>query len=454
MIIKKFGGTSLGKKGGLDRIVKIVQESYQKESLCVVVSALSANHKKEGTTNRLIEATELAQKGKASFSKILKEILINHLSYLKGWNSPKIADFCAQFIKNKIDNLDAFLRAISIIGETTYKSEDNILCVGEQLASRIFAAKLEDCSIPAKAIDLSNLIRFKAREQNRKFFADIEKKLQKYRKESNQKVLVFTGFLGSFYGGIIKGLGRGYTDFTAALLTSALKANQLEIWKEVDGVFNADPSLVPNAKLIPCIHPEEASELTYYGSEVVHPSVVNYISKKKIPICIKNTFAPEKQGTIIISQAGRTEERTMAVTCKKNILLINIHSNKMLMAYGFMAEIFDIFSKYKIVIDIIATSEVNVSLTLAKQDLPKSIIKELQAIGNITIQDKMSIVSLVGRGLRKKIGVAGKMFSTLAKGGINIEVISQGSSEINISCVVCGKDADKSIYLLHKEILN
>ena len=452
MIIKKFGGTSLGKKGGLDRIVKIVQSSN--EPLCVVVSAFSAHNKKEGTTNRLMEATELAGRGKTSFNKILKEILKNHLSYLKGWNNHKIAESCAQFIQSKIDNLEAFLRAISIIGETTYKSEDNILCVGEQLSAKIFAAKLEDYSIPAKAIDLSNLIRPTNKEKNKQFFTAIEKKLQKYRKESNQKILVFTGFLGNFYGGIIKSLGRGYTDFTAALLTSALKAKQLEIWKEVDGVFNADPNLVPNAKLISSIHPEEASELTYYGSEVVHPSVVNYIEKKKIPICIKNTFAPEKQGTTIISEAKEIKERTMAATCKKNILLINIHSNKMLMAYGFMAEIFDIFSKYKIIIDIIATSEVNVSLTLAKQNLPKAMIKELKAIGNVTIQDKMSIVSLVGRGLRKKIGVAGKMFSTLAKGDINIEVISQGASEINISCVVCSKNADKSIYLLHKEILN
>lgn len=454
MIIQKFGGTSLGKKGGIKGVVQIVIDTLAKENVAVVVSAFSDKSKNEGTTKKLIHASQLAIKRKTGFSKIIQELQNIHISYLKNIQNQKITIHTANFIEKKLSTLKDFLKAISIIGEMTSKSEDNILSVGEQLSAKIFSSFLEDQQVPTKYIDLSNILKQSTNEPNNIFFSRVEKKLQEYQKEAQKQVFVFTGFLGNLQDGILSSLGRGYTDFTASLLASAFKAKELQIWKEVDGIFSADPNLIPQAKLLSNIHPEEASELTYYGSEVIHPSVMSYVTKKKIPVCIKNTFFPQKKGTLIDKKKTYTEKNgATAITCKKNILVINIHSNKMLMAYGFMAEIFAIFQKYKVIIDIIATSEVNVSLTLDKQELPKPMVDELECLGRVTIQKKMSIISLVGRGLRKKIGAAGEMFSILAQSNINIEVISQGSSEINISCVICSKEADKAIKLLHKEII-
>ena len=453
MIIQKFGGTSLGKQKGINNIINIIADTLAKESVVVVVSALSDKNKKEGTTAKLIEASQLAIKGKTSFLKIIQELQEKHTSCLKPIKNPKIVYHANNFIEKKLTTLKEFLKAISIIGEMTSKSEDNILGVGEQLAAKIFTCFLEDNKIQAKYIDLANTLKQNSTEPNNLFFVRVEKKLQEYQKQVQKKVLVFTGFFGSLQDGILSNLGRGYTDFTASLLATALKANELQIWKEVDGVFSADPNLISQAKLLPSIHPEEAGELTYYGSEVIHSSVISYITKKEIPIRIKNTFFPKKAGTLIDKKKSSVISGAIAVTCKKNILVINIHSNKMLMAYGFMAKIFEVFKKYKVIIDIIATSEVNVSLTLDNQKIPKSMLQELDMLGRVSIQDKMSIISLVGRGLRKKIGSASEMFSVLAKGNINIEVISQGSSEINISCVIRSKDADKAIGMLHKKIL-
>ena len=453
MIAQKFGGTSLGKKGGLKRATTIVVDYLKQDTIVVTVSALSDQDKKEGTTTKLLEAAQLAVKNKGGTQKIIQELQEKHFLYLHQIKSQKIKENCYKYVEKKLTALKEFLKAISIIGEMTHKSEDNILSVGEQLSAKIFAAFLEDRGVATKAVDLANLIKGNFIEADYKFFLEIEKKLKEYQTEAKEKVLIFTGFLGNFPHGILANLGRGYTDFTACLLATAFRVKELQIWKEVDGVFSADPNLIRKTKLLTSIHPEEAEELTYYGSEVIHPSAISYITQKPIPIHIKNTFDPEGEGTLVDANNISVASGAVAITCKKNILVLNIHSNKMLMAYGFMRRLFDIFSKYKIIIDIIATSKVNVSLTLNEQELPSAMMQELNVLGKVTINTQMSIISLVGRGLRQHVGSAGKMFSILASGNINIEVISQGSSEINISCVVCTKDADKALRLLHQEII-
>ena len=455
MLVQKFGGTSLGRKGGLKRVTSIVKSYAEKERVAVVLSAFSSIKKEEGVTSMLLQASQLAVKGKKNFKKILKEIEELHLNLVTtNIKDDKIQNELKKEIRQELLKLQDFLSAIRIIGELTNLSIDNVLCVGERLAAKVFTAVLNSNNIPAVYVDLSGFIKKSFKEADLKLFKFIETRFKAFfKKADNKTIYVFSGFIGRLPGGILAALGRGYTDFTSALLATACKSRELQIWKEVDGIFTANPKTVKNATLLPVIHPEEVAELTYYGSEVIHPATVNYVTKAKIAMRIKNTFNTENEGTLIDINYAPKIEGAIAVTCKQDILVINIHSNKMLMAYGFMDQLFSIFKKYCLVIDLIATSEVNVSLTIENKYLPKQLLVELSEIGKVTVKKQMAIISLVGKGLKNQLGAAGKMFSTLAKENINIEIISQGSSEINISCVILAQDAENALIALHNKMI-
>jgi len=293
------------------------------------------------------------------------------------------------------------------------------------------------------------------------------------------------GYFGVVPGSLLKQVGRGYTDLCAALCAVGLAAAELQIWKEVDGIFSADPRKVPTARLIPSITPDEAAELTYYGSEVIHPFTMEQVIRAEIPIRIKNVENPTGGGTVIYPQSdspvasvdGVEQLRPVkrfpqhlptAVTIKDSIVIINIHSNRKTISHGFLARIFGTLDKFGVIVDLISTSEVHVSMaihaSLMRRDIDK-MVKELRKSGTVrhssvasalrrecrapppfprmtlirqlplqvTVLKDMAILSLVGR-LQNMVGISGRMFTTLAEGNVNIEMISQGASEINISC--------------------
>ncbi len=210
-----------------------------------------------------------------------------------------------------------------------------------------------------------------------------------------------------------------------------------------------------SAVVLPAITPEEAAELTYYGSEVIHPFTMEQVVRVGIPIHIKNTFKPELPGTIVDPNADSLApaKPATAITAKRGITVVNINSNRMLMAYGFMAKVFNVFEKHGIVIDLISTSEVNVSVTVEKTDRLAAAMADLEHLGSVSVNKDMAILSLVGRGQKHCVGLAGKMFSVLAAEGVNIEMISQGASEINISCVIDDEDADKALLAIHTALV-
>jgi len=266
---------------------------------------------------------------------------------------------------------------------------------------------------------------------------------------------------------------------------------ELQIWKEVDGVFTADPRKVPTARLIPSISPDEAAELTYYGSEVVHPFTMEQVIRCKIPIRIKNVENPMGRGTVIRPESEATDEPPVpdletlvregtplsvvadiaseaeerhrrkrlptAVTIKEHILILNVNSNRKSVSHGFLAGIFGTLDNFGVVVDLISTSEVHVSMAIEDCGLSKKVIarlvRELEKIGTVSVHPDMAILSLVGHQMRNMVGIAGRMFSTLAEGNINIEMISQGASEINISCVIEARDAAKALNLIHQSCL-
>lgn len=332
-------------------------------------------------------------------------------------------------------------------------------------------ALLEDRGVQAQYVDLSEVI--KGKDENgldQAFYEDLAAALRREVKACGEKVPVLTGYFGTVPGGLLEKVGRGYTDLCAALVAVGIHAKELQVWKEVDGIFTADPRQVPTARLLQTITPAEAAELTFYGSEVIHPFTMEQVIRARIPIRIKNVMNPRGNGTVIypdspaewdsaapghdprlfrvrssslLSQHQRPKRPT-AVTIKHNILVINVHSNKRSLSHGFFAKIFSTLDKWRLSVDLIATSEVHVSMALhSDSELVSGVgedekhivdadlrgaIDDLKCYGTVDIIDGMAILSLVGKQMKNMIGIAGKMFSTLGENNVNIEMISQGKS--------------------------
>ncbi len=453
-IVQKFGGTSLGKPERMKSVADIVKSSLEHDRVIVALSAMSSYIKSEGTTSKLIEAAdEAVQKG--AFFRVIDYLEDYHLSQVRALISGELQQQVTEQIDAELTALKSFLEAISVIGEISPRSHDVIISTGEKLSACIFAGLLNSMGVDADYVNLESLVDQPFSEANHDFYACARSRLKSVIEKSGHRVPVLTGYFGFVPGGIIQSIGRGYTDLTAALAAAAAGARELQIWKEVDGVFSADPRKVEDAHVLSSITPEEAAELTYYGSEVIHPFTMEQVMRAGIPIRIKNTLNPSAPGTIVDPAAGQSTpaKPATAVTAKRDITVINVNSDRMLMAYGFMAKVFNILAQYGIVIDLIATSEVNISMTLDSSENLDKAVNDLAALGEVSVKKDLAIVSLVGRGQKHCVGLAGRMFSVLAGEGINIEMISQGASEINISCVILDDQADRAIMAIHNELV-
>ena len=454
MIVQKFGGTSIGTAERVINVAKIISETNKNNLVIAVVSAMSSYIKKEGTTSRLLEAAQLAI-NQQDYQPILDALKAFHLDTIKDSISDKaILEEITQYVLEILTKLNQFLDALTVIRELSPRSSDRIIRVGEKLSAAILTGVLRGMGNSAQYIDLSNIAPDGYSVPTPQFYQGLERQLEKHIKPyvDQKKICVITGFIGEIPGGIISSIGRGYTDYTSSLIAAVFNVKELQIWKEVDGIFTADPRLVNEAKVLPTITPQEAAELTYFGSEVIHPFTMERVTRANIPVRIKNTFAPEKEGTLI-TQMESDKKLIKSITAKRNVTVLNIGSNRMLMAYGFMAKVFRVFEKYGVVIDLISTSEVNISLTIEKNERINELLEELSTLGEVTLYEENAILSMVGQNMRSTIGIAGKMFSCLSEHGINIEMISQGASEINISCVIKNSDADKAVQALHNRFI-
>jgi len=305
---------------------------------------------------------------------------------------------------------------------------------------------------------------------NQDFYDTLSTSLAERIEQCGDRLPVVTGYFGVVPGSLLTSIGRGYTDLCAALLAVGLDAHELQVWKEVDGIFTADPRKVVTARLISVITPEEAAELTYYGSEVIHPFTMEQVIRARIPIRIKNVENPSGEGTMIfpdtLARKGEDtpseiprhfrnrshdallqprHQRPTAVTTKSNIIVLNVHSNRKSLSHGFLAGIFSILDQHQLCVDLISTSEVHVSMALqseVKDHALKEAVDELKRHGSVDVIRNLTILSLVGKQMKHMIGIAGRMFSTLAKANVNIEMISQGVHPIHASVqpLRCGRD--------------
>jgi aspartate kinase len=262
-------------------------------------------------------------------------------------------------------------------------------------------------------------------------------------------LVITQGFIGSTTRGITTTLGRGGSDYSAAILGSALHAEEIQIWTDVDGVLTADPRIAPAAKKLKVISFREASELAYFGAKVLHPSTIQPAVEKNIPVIVLNSKRPQSTGTRIVGNPPRTNAAVKSIASKQGITVVNIQSTRMLMAYGFLSSIFSVFQRHETAVDLVSTSEVAVSLTIDNSSRLEHIVKDLQVFADVTVFDHQAIVCVVGEQMRSTTGVVDRVFKAL--NNINVMMISQGASEINMSLVIDEGAVTHAVQQLHRE---
>jgi aspartate kinase len=450
----KFGGTSMGSAEMIAEVGGLIQDAKASNNqLIVVVSAMS------GVTNHLIEAAKYASSG-TRFSlceKIVNQLRYQHIEAAKSLvKDPYLLGKITLFIQENLNHFQEFLGAISIIRELSPLSHDEIISLGEKLSAALLSAHLSTNGVSAEYIDLSGIIQKDFQNIGGDFFDHVEEELKKKVQPilEAEKIPVLTGFFGKIPGGIVGGVGRGYTDFTAALSGAAFSVEEIQIWTDVDGLLSADPRMVKYTCVLPEVSYDEAGELAQFGAKVLHPQTVWPAVKKNIPVRIKNTMNPTATGTLITREGKRGVHLCKSVASKKGVTVITLTSSRMLMAVGFLADVFSVFKKHNVSVDVVSTGEISVTISVNRtlHDIPNKLFEDLKTFSKIDVLENQSIICAVGTELRHKKGAAVEILDAISRPGVSIRVISQSAQEINISVILDESDADLALKSLHKVI--
>jgi len=440
MIVSKFGGTSVANSEAIRQVYSIVTKRSQ--STFIVVSAFAK------ITDTLISLVEhLKKKDISSVHNTIDRIFDRHFNTAKELGiDVKINDF----LHSKKEELHLICNALTILGEISPRSIDLILSYGELLSSYLIYLFFLSKGHKIVYVDPRKIIKtdsnFTGAEVD---FKATKMAINQFMQSINEFDLIITGgFVGSNLEGITTTLGRGGSDYSAAVIASVIGASELEIWTDVDGIMTTDPNLVPSAKVLEEVTYNEASEMAIFGAKVLHPKTIFPAIDKRIPVFVKNTFKPDGKGTLISYKPSRKKE-VKAITFRKNVTVINIRSNRMLGAYGYLARVFEIFKRFETEVDLVSTSEVSISLTVNDTKHLASIVKELREISEVEVLENYVIVAVIGEGLKNSSKVASRIFNTLQN--IKIQMVSMGASDINLSIVVREEDMKEAVRLLHKE---
>lgn len=447
MIVQKFGGTSVENAAAMDRVIEIIARERERQPI-VVLSAIA------GTTNGLLQAAHQAHEGKLdSAHATLNNLLEKHVVILENLLEKRsIIQSLIFYVRKRIDELKILCQGIAILGELTNRSLDNIASLGELLSTRILTDAMLERGYPVELVDAKTFMVTDDRFTNA---TPLFNKIDEGAKSillphiEAKKIVITQGFIGATAQGVITTLGRGGSDFSAAIIGGALDAEEIQIWTDVDGILTADPHIIPNARKIRIISFQEASELAYFGAKVLHPSTILPAVRRKIPVIVLNSRKPSATGTRIVADPTRTNISVKSIASKKGITVINIQSTRMLMAYGFLESIFAVFNRHKTSVDLVSTSEVAVSLTIDNTNQLDKIVEELQTFSEATVFPNKAIICIVGEQLHLTVGVADRIFRSL--GDINVMMITQGASEINMSLVIDDSQVEEAVKRLHKE---
>ncbi|HYP07923.1 MAG TPA: lysine-sensitive aspartokinase 3 [Bryobacteraceae bacterium] len=445
MIVMKFGGTSVESAAAIERVASIVRARLPRKPV-VVVSAMGK------TTNKLLAiAAEAVAGNRDTALDKLEELHQFHLTEGRALAGSKRQSDVEGSIDGLFQELEDLVKGVAVMGELTARATDGISSYGERLSSEIVAIAFESLGIPAAHIDARDVIVTDGRHtQAAPLLPSTYSRLAATIPAlATNKVVVMGGFIGATEDGITSTLGRGGSDFTAAIVGAGIGAEEIQIWTDVDGMLTADPTVMPGGFRVKTISFAEAAELAYFGAKVLHPSTVVPAIDKNIPVRILNSRRPEVEGTLIVRETVHCANVAKSIACKKKITLVNIVSTRMLMAHGFLRRIFEVFDRYETPVDMVATSEVSVSLTIDNLARLKDISRELRQFADVTVEEDQAIVCLVGDNIRYTPGVASRTFHALSD--INIRMISQGASLLNLSVVVAQDDLKSAVERLHGE---
>ncbi|MBU2634336.1 MAG: aspartate kinase [Nanoarchaeota archaeon] len=437
----KFGGTSLANAERIKNISDIIKSRIDKNPI-VVVSAVS------GITDKLVKLAKDSSTGK-SFDTNFNEIINIHKDII---NSLSITQ---NILDEDFEKLNNSIKGVYLLREISPRSLDLISSFGEVFSSKIIVEHLKSIQIVSKQYHGGDTgIVTDSNFTNAEILEETYEKINKNLNNLNH-VPIITGFIAKDREGETTTLGRGGSDYTASIIGAALNAKEIEIWTDVDGIKTADPKIVNNAKQWDKITFNEASEMAYFGAKVLHPKTIKPAINKLIPVRILNTRNIENAGTLIVKE-DKEECIFRTISSKNEIIIIRVCSTEMLLAYGFLEKIFHILSKHKISIDLVSTSEVTVSMTLdninnSSKNLELA-ISELKEFGKIEVLKERSLICVVGKDIKDKPEVLGRIFEVCKNSKINIELISQGVSPLSISFVVKQEDSPIIIKELHKEL--
>ena len=448
MIVMKFGGTSVESAAAIKRVARIVKEREDRRPV-VVVSAMGK------TTNKLLAIAAAAIAGK-------REEYIPGLHDLRDYHSREARQAAPlaerveldRFLDEHFQELTELVKGLAVLGELTPRSVDAISAYGERLSSYIVTLAFRHFGLKAVHVDSRDvMITDNRHTQAAPDFAETNRRLaETIPPLAKDSVVVMGGFIASTGQGVTTTLGRGGSDFTASIVGAGIDAEEIQIWTDVDGMLTADPTILSGGHRVKTISFAEAAELAYFGAKVLHPATVVPAMEKNIPVLILNSRRPEVSGTRIVADAVPCENTVKSIACKRKITLVNIHSTRMLMAHGFLRRIFEVFDRFHTPVDMVATSEVSVSLTIDNCKSLEAIQAELRQFSEVSVEHEQVIVCLVGERIRYTPGVARRVFNALD--GINVRMISQGASLLNISFVVSEADLTRTVAALHEEFFS
>jgi aspartate kinase len=445
MIVVKFGGTSVGDAAAIERAAEIVRSRLERQPL-VVVSALA------GTTNALLQIAEQASSGQLIGAvRGVEALRDRHLKaadeLLAGYDQ---ADDVSTGISSAFDELASLAEALSVLGHATSRSMDTIAARGEMIASQLVVAAFIARGLPAEHVDARQVMvtddRYGRAEARTDRIAEAAQRVIRPILEQG-RIPVVGGYVGATDQGVITTLGRGGSDLSASLFGAALGAEVIEIWTDVDGMLTADPRVVPDAMLIERIRFDEASELASFGAKVLHPNTIAPAVRLGIPVYVYNSRNPAGRGTLITYDAPLCPVR--AIAGKTGITVIKIKSARMLLAHGFLRTIFEVFERHRTSVDVVATSEVSVSVTVDDPSHLDTLTVELSHLGDVSVERNRGVLSIVGSGLSHDSSTMARALAAIAP--IPVHMLSLSATGINLTVLVDGEEVPRAMAALHAE---
>ena len=442
----KFGGTSVQDPDAIRRLIGIARDAAAANGAppVVVVSALS------GVTDGLVQIARLVEDGDgAAAAAILSALLERHLSVAAAVTTSS-RDRVAEFLRRAVSELSGLVHALAVLREVSARSRDAVHATGEVLSSIIVAAALDDAGTAADAVDARTVLVTDA--EHTAAAPEMIETCERCRKRvapivARGRIPVLGGFIGATSNGVTTTLGRGGSDYSAAIFGACLGVEEIQIWTDVDGMLTADPRIVAEPRVVPLLSFAEASELAYFGAKVLHPSTILPAVSKNIPVRILNSRRPANEGTLITAE-GRADGTLTAIACKRDVTVVDITSTRMLMAHGFLRRLFEVFERFRTAVDVVTTSEVSVSVTVDDTRRLEALVENLRHFAEVACEPEMAIVSAVGENLRSDATLFGRAINALDR--IPLRLVSQAASRRNLTFVLRNADVPEAMKRLHE----